>query len=385
LTWYDAARAKELHERALAIEEAAYGADHAYVIQRITMGTIEPKYDKDIFKLAQNGGGGRVLTSSAVCFAVVCCMVRAGPVEVAALVYAALVVAGVVLHVSAGPIRDEPPFWGAPTTPLDECEENFALTPLVGELWSAAADLVVLGVALAGWRWAWRGAVRRNGGTGATAEARLLFGALAFVGACSLIYHTTLSADAMVWDVVSVAWLALLLVWVARAHTQCRVDPVARAAPLRASAWPLLLPRLDGLSVVGFATFSSLGFMELPEQLVIYPCVSWAAVCVLRLVRPFLGQQFCGSAAAVAVRRLLVRSAMLALLALACLIVDRIRCDEQTRPLRLHAWWHALSACSVHALITLCCLVIESERAAWQAAAVGGGGGVNVILGKSRA
>ena len=66
---------------------------------------------------------------------------------------------------------------------------------------------------------------------------------------------------------------------------------------------------------------------------------------------------------------------------LGCLAVDRLRCDDSTRPLRLHAWWHVLVSCAAYVLATLCCFVIESERALWRgssgsgAASSGGGAG----------
>ena len=319
----------------------------------------------------------KVLTGAACFFGGICCVSRASPAEVVVLVYLALLSCSVALHMLAGSPAGEPPFWGAPTTPLDECEENFALAPLVGEAWSAAADFAMLGIAAAGWR--------ESAACGGV-EGRLLFGVLSLAGICSLAYHVTLSSSAMVWGVLTVAWLVLTLAWTARAHVHCRAaDPVARRARLlRESAGKWLsvhlpvppLPCLDWLSGAAFGASSMLGLMALPEQLVIYPCLPWALYCLARLLGPFLALQRPGSAAAGTVWRMLAESGALGVLALGCLTLDRLRCDDVTRPLRLHAWWQVLVSCAAYVLLTLCCFVIESEKALWR-----GSGGVCVSWG----
>ena len=42
------------------------------------------------------------------------------------------------------------PYWGKPSTPLNECEPDYANSPYVAEFWSALGDLVILAIAARG-------------------------------------------------------------------------------------------------------------------------------------------------------------------------------------------------------------------------------------------
>eukprot|EP00937_MAST-01D_sp_MAST-1D-sp2_P003598 g3598.t1 len=287
------------------------------------------------------------------------------------------------LHAEPGLGLDAPPFWGRPTTPLDECEENYAVTPLLGEAWSAASDLVVLLLAALGLRWAQglrRGAVggatqgagaraRAAAAAAAGADASLLYGALMLAGLCSLVYHATLFAGAMVADIVSVAWLLLLAAAVARARAR-QAEAAGRSyngAPLLAAALPRHLISLlaaDRAALASVLLATALALAGRPEEVVIYPAVLFAARSLLRFARAVARRRSgapeevraAASAATTtaADQRVLGRRAgVLLLLALCCLAVDRHWCTTVVRRLHLHAWWHLLGAAGAYHLIAL--------------------------------
>merc|ERR1712139_548937 len=70
-------------------------------------------------------------------------------------------------------------YWGKPSTPMNECEPDYANSPYVAEFWSALGDLVILAIAA-------RGLVAESNFT------RRAFAAVLATALCSLAYHLTL-------------------------------------------------------------------------------------------------------------------------------------------------------------------------------------------------
>jgi dihydroceramidase len=93
-------------------------------------------------------------------------------------------------------------FWGIPTASIDWCEQNYALTPWVAELWNTTSSLAMVVAGLVGL------STRRF-----AREIRVAFGMLVVVGLGSIAFHGTLRFELQMLDELPMLYLVTWLVW----------------------------------------------------------------------------------------------------------------------------------------------------------------------------
>ena len=93
-------------------------------------------------------------------------------------------------------------YWGLPTSTIDWCEQNYAVTPYVAEFFNTVSSLAMV---LAGVL----GATRR----GLNGRVRIAFGLLVLVGLGSIAFHGTLRRQLQMLDELPMLYLVTWLVW----------------------------------------------------------------------------------------------------------------------------------------------------------------------------
>jgi dihydroceramidase len=93
-------------------------------------------------------------------------------------------------------------FWGIPTASIDWCEQNYALTPWVAELWNTTSSMAMVVAGLVGL------SMRRF-----AREIRVAFGLLVLVGVGSIAFHGTLRFELQMLDELPMLYLVTWLVW----------------------------------------------------------------------------------------------------------------------------------------------------------------------------
>jgi dihydroceramidase len=98
-------------------------------------------------------------------------------------------------------------FWGIPTATVDWCEQNYAVSPYLGEFFNTVSSLAMViagSLGLVQGRWA------------ADSRIRVAYGLLALVGLGSVAFHATLRFEFQLLDELPmlylVTWMAYLLV-----------------------------------------------------------------------------------------------------------------------------------------------------------------------------
>jgi len=92
--------------------------------------------------------------------------------------------------------------WGLPTASIDWCEQNYAFTPWVAELWNTLSSLAMVAAGVLGL------SSRRFAG-----EIRVAFGNLVLVGLGSIAFHATLRFELQMLDELPMLYLVTWLVW----------------------------------------------------------------------------------------------------------------------------------------------------------------------------
>lgn len=93
-------------------------------------------------------------------------------------------------------------FWGIPTSSIDWCEQNYAVTPWIAEFWNTLSSLAMVAAGLVGLRTrhlVW--------------EVRAAFGLLLVVGLGSIAFHGTLRFELQMLDELPMLYLVTWLVW----------------------------------------------------------------------------------------------------------------------------------------------------------------------------
>ncbi|MDX2052893.1 MAG: ceramidase [Polyangiaceae bacterium] len=108
-------------------------------------------------------------------------------------------------NASVHPPLEQLGFWGSPTSTVDWCESNYAVSRYIAEFFNTTSSLVILAVALFGGLLHYRGVERRF-----TAA----FAALGVVGVGSTAFHATLRFELQLLDELPMLYTALILVYV---------------------------------------------------------------------------------------------------------------------------------------------------------------------------
>ena len=234
----------------------------------------------------------------------------------------------------------QPSMFARDTTFIDECEENYVVSPHVGEIYAAAADTLMVALCCFGLRWATRTQL----------PLRWCFFALLFAALSSMAYHTIMSRALVVLDIVTVACAVMAAVDMVEAMPAEQDDGYEQPPAPLGSVMGVLLPCSAGFAeVIGMVHLGEV-HPSLCEVLIIGPPV---ALALLRI--PALWHRFGGASGEPA------RLARISLRWLACgvlcLVGDRWRWAPVVvlcRTLRLHALWHI---CVAHAAYFLCSAV----------------------------
>ena len=211
-------------------------------------------------------------------------------------------------------------FWGIPTSSIDWCEQNYAVTPYVCELFNTVSSLAMV---IAGTL----GVLRR----GLVAEVRIAFGLLILVGLGSIAFHGTLLFQLQMLDELPmlylVTWLVWLLVETGPGRRLGRWFPLALVVYVLAATAGATLAR-GGTQFLAF----HLGFGALE-----FFCLGRVTFLALRPENGPVRRRFVSGLAAYAA-------------GLALWFVDLRACDWVSVSLpahgipnpKLHAWWHVL-------------------------------------------
>lgn len=226
-----------------------------------------------------------------------------------------------------------PGFWGVPTSSVDWCEANYALSAYVCEFFNTCSSVVLIVVGLAG-AYLHRRVLERR--------FALVFLSVVVVGVGSVAFHGTLLFELQMLDELPMLYTAALLVYILLEDR-----PKPRHGP-----W---LPAV----LVIYAAFATYGaaFTRGGAQFWFFQ-ISFASLEVLGLILTTLLYR---KSREPAQRRLFRAGMTLYLLAIALWFVDLRFCDALVGALgalglpniQLHAWWHALVACGLYALILM--------------------------------
>jgi dihydroceramidase len=233
--------------------------------------------------------------------------------------------------------------WGEPTATLDWCEENYAASPLVAELWNTLSNVWIALPAVYGAVLAWRH--RLEG------RFRAAFVALALVGLGSSVFHMTLQYAGQLLDELPMIYAACISIF-------CIADyPWSAMRP----HWPASAPLLAMLAF--YATVVTVVYLLWTE--VLFHQVAYGLLVVLLVG---LARRRARVSRVPGVPRLYTLS--LAFFgtawflwnvdnyACAWLVQQRARLPWFMAPfLQLHAWWHFGVGIGsyLHILLSLLC------------------------------
>jgi len=97
-----------------------------------------------------------------------------------------------------------PGFWGAPTSSVDWCEENYRYSPYICELFNTLSSFALVLAGGLGW-WLHRRQLEPR--------FRVALLALAVVGVGSVAFHATLRFELQMLDELPMLWLALVMIY----------------------------------------------------------------------------------------------------------------------------------------------------------------------------
>ncbi|MGO9767442.1 MAG: ceramidase [Myxococcaceae bacterium] len=231
-----------------------------------------------------------------------------------------------------------PGFWGTPTSTVDWCEVNYAVTPFICEFFNTVSSLAMvvagaLGVLLH------RGVLDR--------WTRSAFGLLCLVGVGSIAFHGTLKFELQMLDELPMLYLVTLMAYL-----------LAEPGPTpRFGVWlPVVL--------VGYALLATLSAAVMRGRLQFFAFqTSFGLLELFCLVRVYWLSRDPGNAP---VRRLFQLGMACYGAAILLWFVDLRLCDVINVRLtafglpnpQLHAWWHVLVSCGFYMLL----LVVGYDR-----------------------
>ena len=105
-------------------------------------------------------------------------------------------------------------FWGTPTSTVDFCEPNYAVSHFVAEFWNAVTSIPIALVGLSGM------VLSRRQQLGA--EQFSCYAVVCIVGLGSIAFHATLMRTGQVLDEVPMLWVSLTLIYGACQHVRDR-------------------------------------------------------------------------------------------------------------------------------------------------------------------
>jgi dihydroceramidase len=238
--------------------------------------------------------------------------------------------------------------WGAPTSSVDWCEQNYRFSPYVCELFNTLSSLAMVTVGAVGF-------LRHR----KTLETRFLlaFFAIAVVGLGSALFHATLRFELQMLDELPMLYLALIMVFILLELRPGR--RYGRALPVALALHGVLVTALSAL------TRGRLQFFVFH--------VSFGSLEAFALFRVYLLYRASTNAR---VHRLFRLGMTSYLLAVALWFVDLEFCGFVSVTLprfgvpnpELHAVWHVLVSFGFYLLVVL----IAEERTAALAAARAG-------------
>jgi dihydroceramidase len=223
--------------------------------------------------------------------------------------------------------------WGTPTSTVDWCELNYAVTPYVCEFFNSLSSLAMvaagaLGIFLH----------RRVFDT----QMLFAFGLLSLVGLGSIAFHGTLRFELQLFDEIPMLYLVTLMAYLL-------IEP----GPKRRFGW--WLPA--GLACYAFGATISDAFTRGQVQFFMFQ-ISFGALEFFCLARVYLLSRSPENAA---VRPLFRLGVVFYLGAILLWFVDLRFCDVVSSRLpalgfpnpQLHAWWHILVSCGFYLLLVV--------------------------------
>ena len=229
-------------------------------------------------------------------------------------------------------------YWGTPTSSVDWCEQNYAHTEYVCELFNTLSSLAMVVVGLWGVYWHRR-----------VLELRfmLVFGSVALVGLGSMAFHGSLLFEMQMLDELPMLYTSALLVYVLLENRPRR----------RFGIW---LPA--ALLVYALSATYGAAFMRGNAQFWSFQ-VSFATLEFYAMYRVFLIHRASTDRTQ---RRLFRVGISLYLLAIGLWFIDIRYCAGIVNAAaafglhnpELHAWWHVLVSAGLYALV----LVIAYDR-----------------------
>lgn len=231
------------------------------------------------------------------------------------------------------PHFEVPGFWGPPTATVDWCEQNYAHTHYVCELFNTLSSLAMLTAGLTGLFLHYRSLERRF---------LLAFAAVCLVGVGSVAFHASLRFELQLLDELPMLYSALILVYTLLENRRER----------RFGRW------FPGLLLLHAALVTALtAFTRETLQFYLFH-VSFGSLEFFGLYRVYRIRQ---KSSDPVVHRLFRLGMGAYALALFCWIADLKACRTLAETLprlglvnpELHAWWHVLVSVGLYLLIIL--------------------------------
>lgn len=244
--------------------------------------------------------------------------------------------------------------WGAVTSNIDWCEENYLHSFYIVELWNSLTSLVfcVIGVLTV---------LRYQHERDNPARFVVAYVVLVFIGLGSFAFHATLKAETQSWDELPMVYLLLIFSFEV---LTLRIIPTTQSNTKAIAGGPIeALQRVDDATAnryaVGIATYAlvmTVGMKVFHEQAFVFqlPFFAMAIFLLVHLFKlvhvPVYTQHMTDEGFI-----LLQASLFSFFCGTFCWPMERLFCSY-VQGYQLHAWWHIFAAIGVHGFIQ--CLAV---------------------------
>ncbi|KAI8886995.1 alkaline phytoceramidase family protein [Backusella circina FSU 941] len=223
-------------------------------------------------------------------------------------------------------MNDNVGYWGAVTSSVDWCEENYTHSYYIAEFWNTISSLAMvalgfLGVALHHKSLGWK-----------LSPSYLM---IVVVGIGSVLFHATLQFEHQMWDEVPMVWTACYLFWVL-------LDEFGYVGNVYTIAIALYC------AFATFVTSSNSGTTQFIMFQVSFGLVMWSDLYfVWKLYKNVSSNQ---------IRELFHTGTKFLVLAIGVWLFDSNLCSvfEYIPNPQLHAWWHVWMCTSLHYFFVAC-------------------------------
>ncbi|KAL1933829.1 hypothetical protein VTP01DRAFT_7919 [Rhizomucor pusillus] len=218
-------------------------------------------------------------------------------------------------------------YWGAVSSSVDWCEENYTHSKYIAEFWNTVSSLAMMVIGIAG-------LILHTQPLG----WRLSFGYLLIVvvGIGSVLFHATLQYRYQMWDELPMVWTACYLFWLLLNEFGYNGKLYTLGVALHCA-------------VATYLTSQSKGTTQFYMFQTSFGVVMWSCFW-------FVWKLYKGAHDREEIKQLFHKGVVFLFLAIGVWLFDKNLCfvyDYVPNP-QLHAWWHVLMCVSLHYFFVAC-------------------------------